>query len=347
MKIDNRFAWYGVFCMLYFIFWFPFKIGGMATIPRALFSAAIDVGVSMAALIITLELLLPRLMDQKKIALFCSFFLGLVLLGGTVIILSQLSLLGRSIFDYQKDLVRYREHYFYWFWADLVFGSYFMIFFISSVGAAVRLAIGRLQTQHQLDRLRNQAVLSELELLKQQVNPHFLFNALNTIYYKIDRSNGHARETLQRFSNMLRYQLYECNQALVEVEKELSFIRSYVDLQKDRLNDNYKVSFEGGNEITGFSISPFLLLPLIENCFKHVSDHPDRENSICINCGMEGNSFRLKTRNSIVANVEPVTSGIGLENVRRRLGLVYPGRHALITGREGCFFETNLWIQIG
>lgn len=347
MKIDNRFAWYGVFCLLYFIFWLPFKIGGMATVPRALLSTAIDVGVSMTAMIITLEVLIPRLMDQRKMILFCSFFLVLVLLGGTIIILSQLRLLGRSVFDYQKDLLRYREHYFYWFWADLVFGSYFMIFFISSVGAAVRLAIGRLQTQHQLDRLQNQAVLSELELLKQQLNPHFLFNALNTVYYKIDRSNGPARETLQRFSNMLRYQLYECNQELVEVEKELSFIRSYVDLQKERLNDNYTISFEGTNEIGSFYISPFLLLPLIENCFKHVSDHPDRENSICIEYGMEGNIFRLYTRNSVVANAQLASSGIGLENIRRRLGLVYPGRHQLITGQTGSFFEATLRIRIG
>src|SRR5450432_2044268 len=344
MKIGGRLTDYSVFGLLYFVFWLPFKVGGMATLPRAMLSTTIDVAISMAALLITVEVLIPRLMDKKKIAIFCSLFLTLVLLGGTIIILSQLRLLGRSLFDYQKDLLRYREHYFYWFWADLVFGSYFMVFFISSVGTAVQLAMSRMQTQHQLDRLQTEAALSELELLKQQLNPHFLFNALNTVYYKIDRSNGQARETLQRFSNMLRYQLYECNEALVEVEKELSFIRSYVDLQRERLNDNYKISFEGTNEIKGFTISPFLLLPLIENCFKHVSDRPDTENSIYIYCAMEGDRFRLHTRNSIAGDSEPGICGIGLENVRRRLGLVYPGNHELITGRKDFFYEATLWI---
>jgi len=321
----------------------------MPVIPLALLSTSIDVLVSMGALLITVEILLPRLTDKKKIPLFCTFFLVLVLSAGTLIILSQLRLLGRSLSGYQKDIAHYQDHYFYWFWADLVFGSYFMVFFISSVGAAVQLAISRLQAQHQLDRMQKEQALSELELLKQQVNPHFLFNALNTVYYKIDRSNGQARETLQRFSNMLRYQLYECNGVLVEVEKELLFIRSYVDLQKERLNDNYKVSFGEMDEIKGFFIAPFLLMPLIENCFKHVAGLPDRQNVIFIDCCMEGDTFRLHTRNSIVEGPDPDSGGggIGLQNVRRRLRIVYPGRHELITGRKASFYESTLRIRVG
>jgi LytS/YehU family sensor histidine kinase len=205
-----------------------------------------------------------------------------------------------------------------------------------------------MQAQHQLDQVQKEKALSELELLKQQLNPHFLFNALNTVYYKIDRSNGQARETLQRFSDMLRYQLYECNNTLVEVEKELQFIRSYVDLQKERLNDNYKVICGGIEDIKGFYISPFLLMPLIENCFKHVAGYPDRENTIFIDCCMEEGTFRLYTRNSVVEGLEPdsANGGIGVQNVRRRLGLVYPNGHQLITGRKGAFYEATLRIRI-
>jgi two-component system, LytTR family, sensor kinase len=318
----------------------------MPVIPLALLSTTIDVLVSMGALIITVEVLLPRLVYRNKIAIFCILFIGLVLLCGTIIIWSQLHLLGRSLSGYQKDLARYQEHYFYWFWADLVFGSYFMVFSISAVGAAVRLAMARLQAQHQLDRVQKEKALSELELLKQQINPHFLFNALNAVYYKIDRSNGQARETLQRFSNMLRYQLYECNDALVEMEKELLFIRSYIEWQRERLNDNYKISFEGVDGIEGFFISPFLLMPLVENCFKHVAGHPDQDNTISVDCGMEGKTFRLHTRNSIVGSLEPDSDrvGIGLENLRRRLGLVYPGRHELTTAKRDDFYEATLRI---
>jgi two-component system LytT family sensor kinase len=320
----------------------------MPDIPMALLSTSIDVLVSMGTLLVTVEILLPRLIYRKKIALFCTFFLALVLSAGTLIILSQLRLMGRSLSEYQKDIERYHEHYFYWFWADLIFGSYFMVFFFSAVGAAVQLAFARMQAQHQLDQIQKEKALSELELLKRQVNPHFLFNALNTVYYKIDRSNGQARETLQRFSDMLRYQLYECDNALVEVEKELLFLQSYVDLQKERLNDNYKIAYGGMGGVKGFLISPFLLVPLIENCFKHVSDHPDRENTIFIDCCMEKGTFQFYTRNSIVEGLEQGSGpgGLGLENVRRRLGLVYPDRHELVTGQKGSFYEALLRIKI-
>ena len=236
MRISGRRVYYGVFGCLLFLFWLLFKVGGMPDIPRAFLSTTVDVMISMAALIVTVEILLPRLIYKKRVALFCAFFMALVLLGGTLIILLQLRLLGRSISGYQKDIEHYHEHYFYWFWADLIFGSYFMVFFISAVGAAIELAIDRMRTQHQLDQVQREKAVSELEFLKQQINPHFLFNALNTAYYKIDRSNGQARDTLQRFSSMLRYQLYECNSSLVQVIKELLFLRSYVDLQRERLN---------------------------------------------------------------------------------------------------------------
>lgn len=348
MRIGSRHFYYGIFACFFFLFWLLFKVGGMPVIPLALLSTTVDVVISMGALIVTVEVLLPRLIYRKRIALFCVFFLALVLLGGTAIILSQLRLSGRSLSGYQRDIEHYHEHYFYWFWADLVFGSYFMVFFISAVGAAIQLAILRMQAQQQLDQMQREKAVAELELLKQQVNPHFLFNALNTVYYKIDRSDGQARETLQRFSNMLRYQLYECNNTLVEIEKELQFLRSYVDLQKERLNDNYKITCGEMEGIQDFLISPFLLIPLVENCFKHVSGHPDRENTIFIDCRMEEGTFRMDTRNSIGETLEPDSGsgGVGLENVRRRLRLVYPGRHELITGRKGLYFEASLRIKI-
>jgi two-component system LytT family sensor kinase len=348
MRIRSRRAYYLVFGLLYFLFWLLFKLGGMPVISRALLSALVDVAVSMSALVVTVEILLPRIVYRKKVALFFACFSALVLVGGTVIILTQLRLLGRSLTDYHRDVARSQGHYFYWFWADLIFGSYFMVFFVSAVGAAVQLAMGRLQAQHQLDRIQKEKVMSELEFLKQQINPHFLFNALNTIYYKIDRANVPARETLQRFAAMLRYQLYECNHSFVEVEKELSFIRSYIDLQRERLNDNYKITCEGMYEVKGFTISPFLLMPIVENCFKHVAGHPDKLNEICISCCVDGNTFRLQTRNSVSGEQGPEAGadGIGLENVKRRLGHLYAGRHELTCSRTDERYEATLVLCI-
>ena len=345
----GRHKYYLVFGGLFFSFWLLFKVGGMPVIPIALLSTAIDVSVTMGALVITVEILLPRLAVHRRIGLFVGWFLLLVLLGGTVIILSQLRLMGHSLFTYQQDLARYHEHYFYWFWADLVFGSYFLVFLVSVVGAAIRLAIGKLQSLNLIERLQKEKALSELELLKHQINPHFLFNALNTVYYKIDRGNGPARETLQRFSNMLRYQLYECDQGLVEVEKELDFIGAYIDLQKERLNDNYTIECSGLGEVRGFLIAPFLLMPLVENCFKHVSGHPvgsGLANRIAVVCSVEGSTFWLRTCNSVGYGGLVDQGGIGLENMRRRLELLYPGRHGLVIRAGEVFFEAELSLKI-
>jgi len=313
-------------------------------IPLALVSTAIDVSVTMAVLILTLEYLLPRLIYRKKWGLFCMCFLLLVLLGGSTIILSQLRLHGRSLFTYRQDVARSPEHYYYWFWADLVFGSYVMVCFISATGAAIQLGFHSVRTSVKMEQLLKEKALSELELLKHQINPHFLFNALNTIYYKIDRSNGPARETLQQFSDMLRYQLYECNKPLVAIEKELQFIRGYVELQRERLNDNYIVSCEGFDEAAGLELSPFLLMPLVENCFKHVSHYTEQENSITIRCSREGSILMFTTHNTAVAGASG-KNGIGLENVKKRLELTYPDRHTFTTLQGTTYYEVYLKLE--
>jgi two-component system, LytTR family, sensor kinase len=333
-------AYYSAFGIIFFVFWFLFKVGGFVDVLISLLSTLFDVVATMTALIVTIELLLPRLVYKRKYAQFFISYLGVVFLGGTIIILTQLELLGQSIFTYQKHIRQ--EHYFYWFWADLIFGSFTLVFFITSVGAAIRLAFDRLKEFNKAEQLKKEKALTELELLKDQINPHFLFNALNTIYYKIDRKNVEGRETLQRFSNMLRYQLYECNKPRVEIENELSFIKSYIELQKERLNKNYTVNYNGFEEINGIHISPFLLLPLVENCFKHVSDYPEKENSIIINCKLEKDIFWFTTLNTTTIDQDKKETGIGLENIKKRLQLIYPNKYELEIKNTVELFSTKL-----
>jgi two-component system, LytTR family, sensor kinase len=319
--------YYSAFGVIFFTFWFLFKVGGFIDIQISLLSTLFDVVATMTALIVSVELLLPRFVYKRKYVQFFISYLGIVFLGGATIILTQLELLGRSLFTYNDHVGQ--DHYFYWFWADLIFGSFTLVFFITSVGAALRLAFDRLKESNKVEQLKKEKALTELELLKEQINPHFLFNALNTIYYKIDRKNIEGRETLQRFSNMLRYQLYECNKPLVEIENELSFIKSYIELQKERLNINYTVNYNGFEEIKGILVSPFLLLPLVENCFKHISSYPEKENSISINCRLEKDIFWFTTLNTIVLYQEKKETGIGLENIKKRLQLIYPNKYEL------------------
>jgi len=336
---------YLLFGILYFMFWFLFKFGGWAEFPRALYSSIIDIVVTMSCLLVTVEILLPKFIYHQKYSRFILSFILLVLFAGSVIILSQMKLLGQSLLSYRENLAKHPEHYFYWFWADLIFGSYFMVFFISLTGAGVRLAFDKLKESAKVQRLESEKITAELQLLKEQINPHFLFNALNTIYYKIDRNNAAARDILQRFSGMLRYQLYECNNPWVDIKSEFAFIKSYIELQKERLNENYKVSYQGFNEATGFEIAPFLLLPLVENCFKHVSDSAEKENTITLTCSQSGNTFQFETINTINPGYQKSENGIGLENIRKRLQLLYAGRHELNVCQAEDSFTVNLKID--
>jgi LytS/YehU family sensor histidine kinase len=168
---------------------------------------------------------------------------------------------------------------------------------------------------------------------------------LNTVYYDIDRNNTEARDTLQSFSDMLRYQLYECDKKFIEIGQELLFLQQYIALQQKRLNKNYKVVCKGFNDISSFHISPFLLLPLAENCFKHVSNYTDRENFIRIEVTQYDHCFVFRAYNTRESQDTSKLNGIGLENVKKRLQLIYPGKHELATECTETSFEVNLKLE--
>lgn len=187
---------------------------------------------------------------------------------------------------------------------------------------------------------------TELDYLKAQINPHFLFNSINTIYFQIDKKNTVARDTLSAFSEMLRYQLYECNGKEIPIEKEINYLRNYVDLQRHRKDDNYTITF-AANESKGFAIAPLLLIPFIENAFKYVSHFPSA-NQIRIDLRRNDGYFSLNvfnTRDKSVVN-QTEAHGIGLKNVKRRLELLYPNRHELKITDLPESFEIDLKIKL-
>jgi LytS/YehU family sensor histidine kinase len=112
------------------------------------------------------------------------------------------------------------------------------------------------------------------------------------------------------------------------------------------MNPNFRITCTGFDDVTGLFITPFLLLPLIENCFKHVSQWPDRDNEIRITCSQQKNTFLLHTCNSIQNGHEPATAGIGLKNIQKQLALVYPGLHQLAIQQTGERFELTLQIDL-
>jgi len=345
-RLFRKYNAYLSFGLVYAMFWFLFKLGGWPDLPMALYSSLIDISITLLSLVIAVEILLPRYVYKERYLKFIGMFTLLVLVAGSVMIVSQMALMNQSILTYQENFAKQNKHFVYWFWADLIFGSYFMVFFISITGAAVRLAFEKVNDANKAKQLEAEIAVAQLELLKEQINPHFLFNALNTIYYKIEKTNADGRQTLQRFSNMLRYQLYECDKPVVEIEKELLFLESYIQLQQQRYSDCYDISFRGFDEVKGFSISPFLLLPLVENCFKHISHKEGKGNFISIRCGYKEGVFIFETSNSTDTVGDSKNKGLGLSNITKRLQLLYPNAHKIDQISQGEMYAVVLQIRL-
>jgi two-component system LytT family sensor kinase len=214
--------------------------------------------------------------------------------------------------------------------------------------AGAKMLLERIRTQQKLALLEKERIKNELDYLKAQINPHALFNSLNTIYGQIDKSNSIARDILLQFSELLRYQLYECAVEKVGLEKEMAYLKNYVSFQSLRKDENLLISLDVEQIGTGLTIAPLMLIVLVENAFKFVSNFPDKENRICIRIYTLGNILRINIRNTIECEyVSPVNPNrIGIANLKRRLELLYAGKYQLSTLVEQDCFEANLIIDL-
>jgi two-component system LytT family sensor kinase len=198
-----------------------------------------------------------------------------------------------------------------------------------------------------LKKIQMENLETELRYLKAQMNPHFLFNSINTIYFQIDKKNLEARTSLQKFAELLRYQLYECNEDIISIEKEIDYLKSYIDLQRLRKNDKHSITFQAADNVKGFHLAPLLLLPFVENAFKHLSTFDSQLNWVEVSLSRENGHFDFDIRNS-KNDIEPSDNckGIGLRNVQRRLQLLYPDKYQLSIENCAYHYRVNLKIQL-
>lgn len=184
---------------------------------------------------------------------------------------------------------------------------------------------------------------TELEYLRAQINPHFLFNSINTIYFQIDKQNTIARETLEKFSEMLRYQLYECTSETIAIEKEIQYLQNYIALQKLRLSSRHFVEFKAAETLKELFIPPLVLIPFVENAFKHVSHFTDKPNKISVRLTKVNDVLEFSVINTTEVTVRNET-GIGLKNVTRRLDLLYGDLYKLGINSQPEIFSITLQI---
>ncbi|MCK9423801.1 MAG: histidine kinase [Bacteroidales bacterium] len=200
------------------------------------------------------------------------------------------------------------------------------------------------------ERMRKEAekekLHTELALLKHQINPHFLFNTLNSIYSLALVKSDMTAEAVMKLSDMMRYVIQDVEHETVPLELELEYLLHYIELQKMRLNEKVDVQLIIEGDPKPYRIAPIILVPFIENAFKYgVSSHEHA--AIRIEMKISGGFLTLMVSNQIFAGREKTeTFGIGIQNTRQRLRLIYPGRHNLDLTNNGKVFIVNLEISL-
>jgi len=315
--------------------WFYLRYQDYPTLKMASAVTIIKV-IDLALLIYFVNLVLvPRLLYTKRYGWFAIAFVLSVAVTSFIKMLA----LGKIQHNDLSSFSNIKEK---------IYNNFVTQFFLALASIGLKSVFDYLRLQKKMADVAREKAEAELNFLKSQINPHFLFNSLNSVYFLIAKENTDARAALNKFSDMLRYQLYECNDAKIPIEKEISYLRDYVALQKLRREPADDVHFACSESVKGFLIEPLLLMPFVENSFKHLSHFSNgKKNVVKITAEKVNGEFSFSVMNTIEykSSKDPV-GGIGLKNVKRRLELLYNGRHTLQVQENGDLFNVELKIKI-
>jgi sensor histidine kinase YesM len=220
---------------------------------------------------------------------------------------------------------------------------------IGGLAAAIKLLKYYYVKEQRNLQLQKENAEAQLQLLKAQVHPHFLFNTLNNIYSHTQGKAPVASQLVMGLSEMLRFMLYEGNQSLVPLSKELKMVQDYISLEKIRYDDRLDVHIDVPADTDNLHITPLLLLPLVENCFKHGTSNMLEQPWLSLHIRIEDGAMHMKLINGKPAETgkqHDGHEGIGIKNVRARLELLYPGRHTLTITDDSEVFVVNLQLQL-
>ena len=202
--------------------------------------------------------------------------------------------------------------------------------------------------QKEAAQVAREKINAELQLLKARVHPHFLFNTLNNIYSFIINDSPAATEAIKKLSALLHYIIYECNQPLVKLEKELKMIKDYIDLEKIRYGESFNMSLQIQGNAINKMICPLLLIPFLENSFKHGASQMLTHPWVNLDIVIEDQNLYFNLSNSKPASTgeDTVTKGLGLSNVKKRLSILYPGTHSLNITEDVMSFSVSLKVPL-
>jgi sensor histidine kinase YesM len=251
-----------------------------------------------------------------------------------------------NLIDWDKPFFSLRRYFNYKYFFIRFGRTAFALFFTAGLAVAIKLFKEWFRQREQALKAENEKVKIELESLRSQVHPHFLFNTLNNLYSLTLSSSPTASLVVVHLSDLLRYMLYECREPEVPVEKELHMLKKYIELEKLRYGNRLDVAFTVSGNPKHLAISPLLLLPFVENSFKHgVSEQLD-QCWINIHVHVENNHFNFQVSNSRTQRDENTSGGLGMANVQRRLRLLYPDTHSLTITEENEIYAVKLELTL-
>ncbi|MTI32100.1 sensor histidine kinase [Xanthovirga aplysinae] len=306
------------------------------------------------ALIITFELLffnmaicyfnyfilLPKFIGKYKITPYLlKLIIPIVLVvGGRLWFESYISEVFSQEMSYNYEITLKRSF-------QLTMGTLFMLFF----GSLLRFTTEWLVLEKKRQELEKQQMAAELKFLRAQINPHFLFNTLNNLYYLAYTKSDNTPKVVDRLAQMMRYMLIDGSQRLVPLKREITYMQHYIDLEKIRLSQKAEITFKVIGAVEPLVIAPFIFMTFLENAFKHGINTGDNDSWVRIFIEVKekeclfklGNSKGLKKQNEFSKS-----SGVGLQNVRRRLELSYANQYRLDILDEVDFYEVNLHLNL-
>ncbi len=212
----------------------------------------------------------------------------------------------------------------------------------------LKLAWDARQQQTEVERLKAAVTESELQFLKSQINPHFLFNNLNNLYAHSLNKSPKTPDIILELSSLMRYMLHECKEKFVALEKEFKYLRDFINLQGLQIENKAQVELKIQGETADKFIAPLILVTFVENCFKHSMSSQTEQIKIIIELDVEDHLLQLYCANtySTNSNLDQLSKGIGLENVRSRLELLYPNAHLLHVHCEHELYEVRLEMDL-
>ncbi|HEY9259174.1 sensor histidine kinase [Chitinophaga sp.] len=216
----------------------------------------------------------------------------------------------------------------YLFFPEVLRRSGFFALLMLFMSGFIKIALEWFKSEKQREELKVEKLNAELKFLKSQINPHFLFNCLNTIYSLAHKQSAQTEHAILKLSTIMRYMIYESNEARVLLSQELKYLHDYIEIQKLRLPKDIEITYTVSGEAGGLQIEPMLLVPFVENAFKHGISYTE-DSFIDIDIATTEDMIRLTVKNSHFKERVAERGGIGLDNVLKRLELLYENEHEI------------------